>query len=156
MHHLRDILADPSDRSLCDRLFMRIAERHGNDIDFSTVTEHERTVLLVWHSFGIIGNGGFQYLLEGDFKGDPGFRETANSYRRIGCQAATACFDLLFDSFPKAEIPADINKRLRRYQKSFSGFPNKVDGPFFAASKEIERCLAAHIRANVSAFAHLD
>jgi len=153
---LRDILADPVDSSLCDRLFVRIAERSGNELDVTRTPEPDRTVQLVWHSYGIIGNGGFQYLLEGDFKGDPGFQETANSYRRIGCKTAAACFDRLFACFPNGEVPADIDKRLRRYQNSFSGFPNKVDEPFFSASKDIERCLAAYIRANASAFAHLE
>jgi hypothetical protein len=156
MNELREILTDPIDSSLCDRLFVRMAERYGNELDVTDETEQERTVSLVWQSYGIIGNGGFQYLLERDFKGDPGFRETANSYRRIGCKTAAACFDRLFASFPKGEIGADIDKRLRLYQKTFSGFPNKVDGPFFSASKEIESCLAAYIRANAGAFAHLE
>jgi hypothetical protein len=155
MSALREILADPIDRNLCDRLFVRIAERYGNELDVTDDTEEERTVSLVWHSYGIIGNGGFQYLLEGNFKGDPGFRETANSYRRIACETAAACFDRLFSAFPKGEIPVDIDKRLRLYQKRFSGFPNKVDGPFFSASKQIESCLAAYIRANALAFTQL-
>jgi len=156
MSSLREILADPIDFNLCNRLFGRIAERYGNEFDVTEETEQERTVSLVWHSYGIIGNGGFQYLLEGNFKGDFGFRETANSYRRIGCDTAAAYFDRLFSAFPKGDIPAHIGKRLRVYQKSFSGFPNKVDGPFFSASKQIESCLAAYIRANASAFAHLE
>jgi hypothetical protein len=156
MSAILEILADPIDFNLCNRLFLLIADRYGNELDVTKETEQERTVSLVWHSYGIIGNGGFQYLLEGNFKGDPGFRETAKYYRRIGCETAAACFDHLFAAFPKGEIPADIDKRLRRYQKSFSGFPNKVDGPYFSASKEIESCLATYIRANAGAFAHLE
>ena len=120
MSALREILADPIDSNLCDRLFVRIAECYGNELDVTRETEQERTVSLVWHSYGIIGNGGFSYLLEGNFKGSPGFRDTAKSYRSIGCETAAACFDRLFSAFPKGEIPADIDKRLRRYQKSFS------------------------------------
>jgi hypothetical protein len=31
MSAVRDILADPIDSNLCDRLFLRIADRYGND-----------------------------------------------------------------------------------------------------------------------------
>src|SRR6476619_5285801 len=115
MSTLRKILTDPDDFQVCNGLFLRIADRYGDQLDVTHAPEAERTVLLVWHSAGIIGNGGFQYLLEGDFKGDPGFRETANSYRRIGSTAA-ACFDRLFACFPKSEVPSNVDKRLRRYQ----------------------------------------
>lgn len=156
MDTLRDILADPSDFNVCDGLFMLIAKRYGGQLDITTATEYERTVLLVWHAYGIIGNGGFHYLLEGNFKGDPGFRHTASAFRTIGCESAAKAFDRVLALFPKGQLPSDIDRRLNRYRKHFSGFPNAVDGPFFAASKEIENCLAEYIRSNARRFSHLE
>jgi len=39
---------------------------------------------------------------------------------------------------------------------ALAAFPTRWTSRFFSASKDIERCLAAYIRANASAFAHLE
>ncbi|MDA7504180.1 hypothetical protein N8553_04290, partial [bacterium] len=61
------------DIDLADVIFDRILKEHGEDLDPSKISKPQQTVMLVYHSYGIIGNGGFQYLFEGDFPGDPEF-----------------------------------------------------------------------------------
>src|SRR5262249_44091422 len=53
---LAQLLAEASDRDLCDEVFSLIVEYHGGDLDVSTLREEERTVLLAYHASGIIGN----------------------------------------------------------------------------------------------------
>ena len=86
---LKLLLAEPDNFELCNGLFTRIVEYHGDDIDASAVSEDERVVLLVWHVSGIIGNGGFRYLFEGNLKGDPHFALTAEAFRVTGCKKAS-------------------------------------------------------------------
>lgn len=57
-----ELLAMTNDFELCNGVFCAIAEVTGNSIDAANEPEPCRTVTLVWHSGGIIGNGGFQYL----------------------------------------------------------------------------------------------
>ena len=53
--------------------FKRILKQHAHHRDLSKIPKPQQTVLLVYQSYGLIGNGGFQYLFEGDFPGDPEF-----------------------------------------------------------------------------------
>jgi hypothetical protein len=155
MSTLRRVLSDPNNSNVCNGLFDLLLDRYDEHLDVTTASDPERAVLLVWQSYRIIGNGGFRLLLEEDFTGDPGFRHTAGAYRAIGCAAAADAFDRLFAAFPMGQLPSDIDRRLRLYRKHFSGFPNAVDGPFWAAPEEIEKCLAASIREHAAEFAHL-
>ena len=52
--------------NVVDETYKRIVKHHGEDIDPSKISEAHRTVLLVYHAHGILGNGGFQYLFEGN------------------------------------------------------------------------------------------
>ena len=81
------LLSEPDDGKLCDGAFDRFAE-FSNKIDVDSYSEEERVVTLVLHSFGIIGNGGIEYLFAGNFNGDPGFVYTAAAFKAIG---ATDC-----------------------------------------------------------------
>ena len=113
-------------------------------------------VNFVWRTYGIIGNGGFQYLMEGDFEGDPGFRHTARAFQAIGCEPAADTFDRVLSLFPDGKPQADIDERIRHYREQFDEFPTGLDRQFFAADDAIESCLAAYIRSHAGAFAHLE
>src|SRR5688572_26079761 len=110
---LANILCEPDDARLCDRLFCRIAERRGNEFYVEGVPAEEAVVALVWHANGIIGNGGFYYLLEGDFPDDPGFSRTVQALRTIGCDSAAEAFDEVLACFPGRRPDKDIERRLR-------------------------------------------
>ena len=99
---------------ICDQLFGRLCES-CNEIDVDSCTELERVVTLVWHSSGLIENGGFHYLFEGDFRGDPGFVYTAAAYHRIGAFRAYEAFQDAIGSSP-ATLPTEVRERLRVYE----------------------------------------
>jgi hypothetical protein len=93
---------------------------------------------------GIISNGGFHYLLEGDFDGDLGFRLMVEAYRAIGCSGAANALQTMLDFFPNSMPLADIEKRLEHYDHCL----DSAENPYwhFPESKEITSCLAHFIR----------
>ncbi len=103
-----------------DRIFMAVLEHYGEDVDSSTIPEPCGVHLLVYHTHGILNNGGFQYLLEGNYNDDPGFRRTREAYRKIDAASAVNAFTRVFNLFPDDELPDDIDKRLSILTESFS------------------------------------
>ena len=71
--------------------------------------------MLVWHSAGIIDNGGFEYLFSGDFDGDPEFRITAEAYRTAGLTRGYEAFQEAFRLFPGGKVPRDSEARIGQY-----------------------------------------
>jgi hypothetical protein len=146
-----ELLAMTNDFELCNGVFCAIAEVTGNSIDAANEPEPCRTVTLVWHSGGIIGNGGFQYLFEGDFHGDPGYRMTAAAYQKIEADEAYAAFRDAFAIFPNGELPGDVNERLRIYLAHPEDRRSAIDDRFFAADDALKRQLSQFIRDNKDA-----
>jgi len=148
------ILNDSDDSELCNGVFMLIADRHGNKLDVAKMNEPERVVTLVWHSFGIIGNGGFQYLFEGTFKGDPGFVLTAAAFRRIRCAEAAEAFEEALALFPGNRPPSNIEARLEIYQSVPELERRRIDTKFCDSAGDLRAKLAAFIRANARDLEH--
>ncbi len=146
------LLATTDDFDLCDGVFCAIGDVAGNEIDAATEQEPCRTVTLVWHSGGIIGNGGFQYLFEGDFNGDPGYRITAAAYKNINANQSYEAFQEALSLFPDNRLPADIDKRLSIYQSHPKKTRDAIESKFFSADDEVKRLLAEFIRAHQDEF----
>jgi hypothetical protein len=146
------LLATTDDFDLCDGVFCAIADVTGNQIDAVREPEPCRTVTLVWHSGGIIGNGGFQYLFESNFNGDPGYRKTADAYERIGAVKSYAAFQDALALFPGNSPPSDIDRRLKIYQSHPKEVRDKINGRFWADADEAKRLLAQFIRSRSSEF----
>jgi hypothetical protein len=140
-----EILGKTDDFELCDSVFFAIADVVGNKIDAENEPEPCRTVTLVWHSGGLISNGGFHYLFEGDFNGDPGYQITAASYRRIKADQAYEAFQDAFGLFPDNRPPTDIDERLEIIE-SHPEELDAVNSKFFSFLDDIPRLLAAFIR----------
>ena len=138
---------EPDDFELCNGVFCRFADRN-NTINVESYELPERIITLVWHSSGIIGNGGFHYLLEGDFNGDPNFVLTAAAYRSIGAEECYACFQDVMRIFPDCRLPSDIETRLEMYEAVPAEERWEIDLRFFNQlnQKEINRLLAKYIR----------
>jgi hypothetical protein len=74
--------------------------------------------MLVWHSGGLIGNGGFEYLFEGEFDGDPEFGITAEAHKTAGLPRSYEAFQDAFALFPRGIVPHDSDERIRQYRRA--------------------------------------
>jgi Domain of unknown function (DUF4375) len=149
------VLTIQDDFELCDKLFLLLTDRHGDNFDVSKCDEKEETVMLVWHASGIIDNGGFQYLFEGSFNGDPDFARTAKAFKAIKAKKCAAAVGEALALFPGSKPPANIEKRLQTYQSVGASKRGAIDEKFFSESKEIRTYLARYIRDNSEEFKKL-
>jgi hypothetical protein len=135
----------------------RILKRFGDNVNPSRIPEQHRTVLLVLHAHGIIGNGGFQYLFEGDFPGDPEYLLTRQAYKTIGATRACTAFQKAFAVFRKSTPPKDIERRLEMWgakytlMDAFEG-DDSPDAMYFNSMEETNQLLESYIRKNLAAF----
>jgi hypothetical protein len=141
--------------TLCNNTFSAVLKHYGDSFDPSKAPVPHRTVACVMHAHGIIGNGGFRYLFEGDFPGDPGFNLTRQAYADIGAHGAVEAFNEAFAAFPGGVPPEDLAEREKLYLAKYPGFLAPVDKKYFDASPEVEEKLAAYIRANKASFKSL-
>ncbi len=151
-----DQLLDGSDdQALCDGVYDLIDAYYGPDLDASTLPEEERVVLLPLHTSGLIGNGGFRRLFEGNLEGDPYFALSADAFQVIGCAKAADAFRKSLALFPQSRPPRDTEKRLTYYLKSCKCWPTNEDSQFWEADKELAGRLAAYIRSRPDAYRSL-
>lgn len=134
-----------NDFELCDGVFCALSD---TCIDAEQCCELERVVRLVWDSSGLIENGGFRCLFEGDYPGDSGFIYTVAAYKRVGARNA---YDALRDAmrkFPDRLPPHDIAERMRIYDTRADSEWDEIADRFFEAKSEIVTCLAEFIRSH--------
>jgi hypothetical protein len=148
------VLDMQDDFKLCDQVFGRLCDS-CKQIDVESCSELERIVRLVWHSAGLIENGGFHYLFEGDFRGDPGFVYTAAAYHRIGALRAYEAFQDAVRQFPGGVLPPDVGERLRVYESVPAERWDEIVGRYWDATKDTERCLARFIREHRAGYERL-
>lgn len=149
------ILEIKDDRELCDKLFDLMIKHYGEDFDISKCKEKDQPVILVLAADGIIGNGGFQFLFEGHFKGDPYFAKTAAAYKIIKASKCAKAFEEALKLFPDSKPPQDIDKRLKIYQGVPKAKREAIDDKFFSESRMMKTILAKYIRENRMEFKHL-
>src|SRR3989304_1146344 len=150
------------DFDVCNVVFQCIGDRYDHMIVADKYSNEERVVMLVWHATGIIENGGFEYLFEGDFPGDPGFRLTAQAFEQINCEQAATAFREAMALFPNSQVPEDIKVRQKLYKSIPESVREKINEKFFHADWEkagefrLRHKLAEYIRKHKTAFAHLE
>jgi len=136
------------DFEFCNRVFCAIADVTGDRFDAEKEPPDCRVVTLVWHTSGLVGNGGFGYLFEGDLNGDPQFELTEAAYRSIGAKQAYDAFRDAMSLFPDGVPPEDVNERMRIYESHPETERDAIEARFFEAEDEVIKCLAAYIRRN--------
>jgi Domain of unknown function (DUF4375) len=149
------LLAGTDDEALCNKAYDLIDAYYGPDLDASAIPDEERVVLLTLHTSGLIGNGGFRRLLEGNLQGDPDFALSAEAFQIIDCDKAAAAFRNTLALFPQSRPPRDIEKRLIYYLKRCKHWPTDEDNQFWDANKGLPGRLAAYIRSHADAYRHL-
>ncbi len=154
---LESLFASPDDFELTNELFRRIAElSDGSDLDaLSKLPEPQRVVLHVCGASGIIGNGGFRYLFEGDLAD---FQGIAESYELINSTRASAAIRGALALFPNSQPPGKVDQRLTYLEKLGGPALEKLQQyseEFWDCGRETKRLLGIYIRAHKSEFASL-
>jgi len=147
------LLSIADDSKLCDAVFCRFAD-FNKQIDVDSYTEEERIVTLVWHAAGIIGNGGFQYLFEGEFTGDPGFVYAAAAFKTIGASESYAAFQRALSLFG-GHYPADREQRIEAYLRVPKDQRDAIEKQFYDDEKSMHSGLARYIRGRRERFHQL-
>lgn len=152
------LLERASDFDLVNSVFVKIGNRRGNWIDASMYSPEERVIMLVWHSSGIIDNGGFEYLFSGDFDGDPGYRLTAEAYRTVRLTRGYEAFQEAFQLFPNGQMPKDVDERMEMYELADESVRMEINRKHWQDGWDDlrEEKLAEYIRANISQLGDLD
>ena len=150
-----EVLNTRDDFKLCGELYTRLIKHYGKDIDLSKCKRKHQVVLLVWYATGIIDNGGFQYLFEGKFKGDPHFLKTAAAFKAVKAKKCAKAAEEALKLFPNSKPPADLEKRLTIYQSHRLAKRLAIDDKFFSESSKIPKLLAKYIRANRKKFTNV-
>lgn len=148
MGSIDEALARRSDFDLCDEVFCLLAEKCGNTLDASLEAEPSRTITLVWHSLGIIGNEGFSGLFSGDFDGDPGYRLTVSSFDRIGARSSASAIRRAISVISPEALAGDPTARSEVYDQSDYEIRHAAEEDFVNSQDEAVEKLAVFIRVN--------
>jgi hypothetical protein len=140
------LISGSDDYELCTYTCDAIENALPPNAVFADFAEPCRTILLVWYSYGVIGNGGFQFLFEHTGDGDTGFVLHAAAYQRVGAKQCYQAFCEALACFPKNAPPRNARRRLRIYEQSPEETREKIDGRFHRHSDRIPHLLASYIR----------
>jgi hypothetical protein len=112
-------MADPDDTSeLYERVYAWLETQYRNNVDLASIPAPHQTFLCAFWSDGYISNGGFKYLLEATFNGDPHYELIRKSFERIGAVEATKAFRIAFSAFPDGKPPLETEKRLSVWENA--------------------------------------
>ena len=150
------LLAEARDGDLVNGTFHKIGERYANWVDAAKYSPEESVIMLVWHSSGIIGNGGFEYLFAGEFPGDPDFHITAEAYRTAGLDRSYEAFHEAFKLFPGGVVPHDPEQRIQLYQAANKSAREGLNRKLWHDDHAQEKKLAEFIRKNAAQLGNLD
>jgi hypothetical protein len=143
------------DSKLCDEVYRKIVQKGGDTMDISKESEYIRVVATIYNANGVIRNGGFEYLFEAFFYGDPGYKYTASAFQTIRCQGAARAFKQALTLSGKNVKPNDYEKQSRVYAKVPAAERESINKRFWKSDKLIWQNLAKYIRKHREHFMHL-
>ncbi len=151
-------MSDTDDR-LCGDTLDRIVARYGDDFSVAYLPESRRIVTVVYTAMGIIGNGGFEYLFEGDFEGDHDYRLTLAAFETIGAEGGARALRDALALFPAGRVHEGMKERAEYYRSIEADVRIGLSARFWAASSENDSevvvKLADYIRSHEGEFAAL-
>lgn len=153
---LASILAAKDDADVCSGLFNLLVAHYGESFDPAAIPEEHRTVLLVWHTNGIISNSGFNGFFATDLPGDPQYLHMRAAYSAVGCVPANAALKRVFDVFVGGAPPADHRARVQAFGRANHAVHGALNRDFIKAQGALTATLAKYIREHAEAFAGAD
>lgn len=152
------LLAEACDNDLINGTFVKIGDRYSHWVDATQYSPEERVIMLVWHSSGIIDNGGFEYLFAGQFPGDPDFSITAEAYKTAGLVRGHEAFQEAFALFPGGTVPHDPAERDRLFHWANRSARDRIKRKLWQDARDgsREKKLTEFIRKNAARLGNLD
>jgi hypothetical protein len=161
-----EVLDFSNESEMVDEIFFRIGHLVGAGIsikeasgevevgllDPTKLSIDFRTVYLAYDVLGIVLNGGFDYLFEADYSGDPGYVYCAAALQRIGYKPAGEAFRDALAIFPGNTPPLDRIQRMDVWNSSPEAARKDVTTRFWHAQEDLIKAIASYIRANRHAF----
>ena len=122
------------------------------DKDLSKLDVPQQTLVTLYSVQGVVDNGGFQYLFESDFPGNPAYSRFVEAYRRIGANHAAECLEKALAMFPFEEPHLHREQRLEfmetlEEESEFVQLGDEVCG-----DEKIWAALEAYARTNAASF----
>ncbi len=135
------LLKDANDFDLSNGVFMLLADHFGGIT--TGMPPEGKVIIWVWHTSGIIGNGGFQYLFENVLPDDLYFAGTLEAYRTLGADQCAEALAEALSRFPKSKPPKSVERRLSIFQQEGWGH---LDRKFWDQNKQLPGLIANFIR----------
>lgn len=145
-------LVEPDDSTLCGDVFEGILRKFGTnhgswqEVSIRGRSPFHRVVILVTEAVGIIDNGGFEYLFEHRYAGDPNFLKIVRAFERIGFHAGARALSEALALFPGGRPPRSFNRRLEEYPSVPKFKREALNDAWFAVSNSAWPMLAEFIR----------
>jgi Domain of unknown function (DUF4375) len=152
---LAAILNAEDDAQVCSGIYTLLVTHHGKSFDPDAIAVEHRTVLLVWHTNLLIGNGGFNGFFKAESPGDPQYVHMREAYDAVDCEPANSALSRVFDVFPNRTPPADSADRLRCFVRANHAVQGALNRDFMKAQMALVTALATYIRDHAEAFAIL-
>jgi hypothetical protein len=137
-------------------MFRRVLRRNGGEVNAVGLTTEERVMVLVWHSAGVVNEGGFRALVEEGVPGDRNLERTADAYHTIGCPRAGNALRKAAAVLRHDRGREYADERMGRSVRRLAGLPAAEEKKFVEVLGEIEGLLAEYVRAHRDFFLTLD
>jgi hypothetical protein len=149
------LLDSEFDEDLCVNVDYRIHELLRYDLgdDIMRLNKYERAVHFFMYAMGIYGNGGLQYVMEGDLLDNPNFRYHLEAFALIGMPMGVGALEGVVSLYEDGGVPEDVDLRLSIFHRVSEEKRDELDERFGA--ELYEEKLAAFIRANKEQFSRL-
>ena len=135
------------DFKLVDDIVVKIAAKEEK-LGSASLSNEQQIVGTVWQVYGIVSNGGTQYLLE-HIAID--IEQVAGYYEAVDMRESAALLRKAIAKFPNGKRPADFKKFLA-YIERHEDFFDELSNEFWATQDKVEKVLASYIKQHPDAF----
>ncbi|EMI41106.1 DUF4375 domain-containing protein [Rhodopirellula sp. SWK7] len=147
-----ELVADVNDFNVANGFFGLIDGPHHGEFNASFYRSIEQPIMLTWHANGIIGNGGFAYLFEAEWPGDPDYELTIDAHRAIGCDSQVEAFNLALNAVAGS---GDRDRRREAFLELPDEQQNQINSLYWGEDGTPEKQIAVYVRRNVKKLVHL-
>ena len=147
-----ELLADEDDFNIANGFAGLILAPHHGEFDARLYRPVERPIVLSWQAKGVIGNGGFQFLFEGEWPGDSNYGLTIDAHRAIGCDDQVKAFQLALEA---TDGSTEQDERWERFAELPDEDRERINALYWGKGDAVQRQIAIYVRSNARRLKHL-